>query len=488
MSYEDTMVVVKDYFEEHNIPIQSYNFDSWWYLKYQSSVSKFFSTVFKPLYRIIGGGLFGNILRWEADPDHFSTDLATYYRERFKYPIIAHSRRWDARSPYLDEYEFEVDGDHAVPLKKDFWDWCMKHAKESGIEVYEQDWMKNQVNSISILREDFFAKEKWLNSMASAARDQDVDVFYCMMTPEMLLYSMKHPNIVMGRCSGDYNHRWPLSYRYVFCTQTCILFNAAGINPHQDVFRSSYERLGEHYPELKCLLEILTAGVVAPGDKKEQVNWPLLRKTCRDDGLLLKPDKAITANDLMFKTHKKYYICDTYTERKESLWRYVLIVNIWPKRAKEPFFTAEELGFPVKEFILYDFYKRNPIKVSKDEKIFLGTLNKYEYRYFVLCPLAKNGMALIGCPDKFVTCSKKQFPKVSSTENSLTFTVEDIKGSELEILVFSNTKPSSIQFEDGKMLEEGNSKNAWKYISATHKVLISLQFENLEKTTLTIQN
>jgi hypothetical protein len=483
MSYEDTMVTVKDYFDKHNIPIQSYNFDSWWYLKYLSPVKKFFSTIVKPLFRILGGGLFGNIIRWEVDPKHFSTDLATFHRERFNYPIIGHSRRWDTRSPYLEKFEFKTYKKDAVPIKKDFWDWCMKHAKDSGIDVYEQDWMKNQINDIPYLRENFTAQEEWLNNMAIAAKENNVDVFYCMSTPGQGLYSIKHPNIVMARSSGDYNHRWPLTFRFVHCTQTNILYNAIGINSHQDVFRSKYGLLSEHYPELKCLIENLTAGCVAPGDKKEDVDWNLLKQTCRDDGLIFKPDKPLTANDLMFKKHRRYYTCDTYTKRDDLIWRYILIVNVWPRGVKDTSYLAEELGFEEEEFILYNYFYGDLYKSTNKDRINAGMLNKYEYRYIIACPIAKSGMSLIGCPDKFVTCSKKQFPKVESTEGSLTFLVEDIKGANVKVLVYSEQKPSSVQLKEGSKLDE----NSWKYLSGTHKVLIDLKFDKNEIITVIIK-
>jgi hypothetical protein len=299
----------------------------------------------------------------------------------------------------------------------------------------------------------------------------------------MTLYSIKHPNVVMARCSGDYNHRWPLPYRFVHCTQTNILYNAVGINPHQDVFRTKYGLLSEHYPELKCLVETLTAGCVAPGDKKEDVDGNLLRKTCRNDGLIFKPDKPLTANDLMFKKHRKYYICDTYTTRDDLIWRYILIVNIWPKRAKETYFTAEELGFSEKEFILYNYFSGLMYKATNIEKIETGKLNKYEYRYVIACPNTNSGMALIGCPDKLVTCSKKQFPNVESTEDSLTFSIEDIKGAQVNILVYAEQKPSLIQIKNGKKLDE----SSWKYIAASYKVIITLKFDKDEIKTIVIK-
>ncbi len=483
MNYEDTMVAIKDYFKEHKIPIGYYNFDSWWYLKHTNKV---FTTIFRPLVRLLGGGLYGNTLRWEVDPHNFTTDLQTYYQKLFKKPISAHNRRWDARSPYVKEFEFETYKNHAVPLKKEFWDWLMSHAKKSGIDVYEQDWMKNQIKSMPILRNNYNAKGKWLNNMAIAAKENGVDIFYCMQIPGILLYSIKHSNVNIARCSGDYNHRWPLSYRFIHSTQTNILFHAVGINSHPDVFRSKtmedvkFRPFGEKFPYFKCLYQILNAGVVAPGDKKENVNWPLLRKTCRDDGLLLKPDKCLTANDLMFKIHRKYYICDTYTKINELTWRYILVCNIWPKRVKERFFTLKELGYDGNEYLLFD-YNSSILRLIKNEDIIdIGYLKKYKFKYYIFCPITVSGMALIGCPDKFVICSKKLFPEVNATTDSLSFSIENIKDAEINISIYSENKPTSIQINNSLI-------NSWKYNKLEKIIKLNVKFDATGKKNIKIQ-
>ncbi|MFX0000145.1 MAG: hypothetical protein ACFE9Q_00760 [Candidatus Hodarchaeota archaeon] len=473
LNYEDTMVAIKEYFDDKKIPIRYYNFDSWWYLKH---TNKIFTDLFRPLVRLMGGGLYGNILRWEVDPKNFTTDLKTFNRERFQKPITAHSRRWDARSPYVKKFEFETYKHHAVPIKKEFWDWLMTHAKESGIEVYEQDWMKNQIVSMPILRTNFKAQREWLISMATAAKEQGIDIFYCMQTPGILLYSIKHSNVNISRCSGDYNHRWPLTYRFIHSTQTNILFNAIGINSHPDVFRSrtmenvKLRPFGEKYPNLNCLYQILNAGIVAPGDKKENVNWPLLQKTCRDDGLLLKPDKSLTANDLMFKKHKKYYICDTYTKTNNLTWRYILITNIWPRRVKETSFTLEELGLEKKDYVIYDFHSGIVNRIKFDDSIEVGRLRRYNYKYYVICAILLNGMALIGCPDKFITCSRKLITQVNTNKNSLSFLVENIKNTVVKILIYSEQRPSSIQVEN-KLID------SWKYNEEINLIELNLEFE-----------
>ncbi len=482
-NYEDTMVAIKEYFEENNIPIGYYNFDSWWYLKHTNKV---LATILRPLIRLMGGGLFGNTLRWETDPKNFTTDLKTYHRERFKKPITAHNRRWDSRSPYVEKFEFETHETHTVPLKKEFWNWLMSLAKESGIEVYEQDWMKNQIVSMPILRKKFNAQEDWLNNMATAAKENGVDVFYCMQTPGILLYSIKHSNVNITRCSGDYNHRWPLTYRFIHSTQTNILLHTVGINSHPDVFRSKtmegvkYRPFGERFPYFKCLYQVLNAGLVAPGDKKEDVNWPLLRKTCRDDGLLLKPDKSLTANDLMFKKHKKYYICDTYTKINGLIWRYILVSNIWPKRVKDTFFTLKELGYEGTEFILYDYLSGKITRIKNDDKILVGYLKKYKFKYYISCPITISGMALIGCPDKFVACAKKLFQTVNSVKDSLNFSVENVDGAQVKVLIYSANKPSAI-------LVDGNLINSWKYEASLKIITLHLEFETHCKKDVIIQ-
>jgi hypothetical protein len=483
MNYEDTMVAIRDYFDENKIPMGYYNFDSWWYLKH---TNKTLSTILKPLIKIMGGGLFGNTLRWEVDPKNFSTDLRTFHQERFKKPITAHSRRWDARSPYIEKFEFETYENHAVPLKKEFWDWLMAHAKESGIEVYEQDWMINQIVSMPILKKNFNAQEEWLKSMATAAKENGIDIFYCMQTPSILLYSLKHSNVNIARCSHDYNQMRPLTFRFIPSTQTNILFHAIGINSHPDVFRSrimknmNFRIFAERRPNFNCLYQILNAGVLAPGDKKEYVNWTLLQKTCRNDGLLLKPDKALTANDLMFRKHRKYYICDTFSKIDSLTWRYVLISNIWPKRVKETSFTLQELGFDSTECILYDYISGDVKRIKSDDYVEIGRLHKYRYKYYIFCPITLNDMALIGCPDKFITCSKKMFINVETTKDSLSFFVENIKDAIVKILIYSENRPSSIKVNK-KLID------LWNYDENLNLIELELKFETLCKKEVIIQ-
>lgn len=466
--YDETLLEVNEHFKQNDIPIGYYNLDSWWYVK--KKPHKAILTVFRPIFRLTGGGLYGNTLRWEADPEVMKTDLKTFYQQ-IKVPFTAHNRRWDARSEYLKDYNFVTYENHAVPVEKDFWDHIMKFAKESGIEAYEQDWMKTQMNSIPQLRLEIGLAEKWLESMALAAADHEVDVFYCMSTPAMFLYSIKHENISFGRCSNDYNARWPKNYKVPFTTQTNILFNTVGMWPHDDCFRSSKAGIVYHekYPVLKALIQILTAGIVAPSDRMDNVDRDVLMHTCRNDGFLLKPDRAITANDLMFTKHAKYYICDTWTIKNGLTWSYFVILNLWPRRVKDREIIFGELGVKNEDFILYDYFTKDVLLFKKSEILNIK-LKNMEYKYYILAPILSNGMALIGNPEKFVSCSNKQFPMINATGNSLTFEIEDIENATVKVLVYSPTKPESVNIG-------GKPQESWLYNENKKVIELKIEFK-----------
>lgn len=53
----------------------------------------------------------------------------------------------------------------------------------------------------------------------------------------------------------------------------------------------------ENHSDMHCAIATLTTGPVTFGDKPGLENRDLLMKCCRDDGKILKPDRAISAID-----------------------------------------------------------------------------------------------------------------------------------------------------------------------------------------------
>ncbi len=470
MSYEQTIAFACKTFQELSIPFKYFQLDSWWYLKDMKPLWKV--PPFSWLGRLIGGGAYGGTLLWEPLSEEFSNGLKTLH-ERIGLPFACHARWFSTKSPYIEKYKFTVAESAALPLEPVFWEDLMKDAAEKGIILYEQDWIINTFRRIPLLQEDINAAEQWLTWMAEAAHKNGITIQYCMAPSGAFLYALKLPAVTNARVTGDYHARVTKQFFFPQFTQTNILAWGVGIWPSLDCFLTTTTPLRkglyrEKYPEQVCLLSNLGGGLICPADKAERVNKDLLMKTCTEEGLILKPDRPITVNDLMFKIHQKPYIMDTWTQKDQLIWRYIVVVNLWPRRVKDTQVTLRELGYQQRG-VLYNFLTGDLSEIDLDDKIDLQ-LNGMGYKYYILAPFIKENIALIGTTDKFVTCANKLIPEIQINSSSVIFQVNYSLNSQLKLLLYSKTPPQKIQLKDAS----GTVK--WDYNQSLHRLEISLTF------------
>ncbi len=476
MNYQQTYEKLLEYVKKEKIPFGYYHFDSWFYYRAFSWMPAYIGML------ILNGG----IKKWEFKKHEFPEGIEELQKKLGK-PISCHSRFFHGRCVYAKKFKFHKVGriinTWGLPLEFEFWDTLMKMTKSWGMALYEQDWMNNQFRKFKYLRNDVEHARKWLLDMGNAAAKYGITIQYCMATPAMFMQSIELPNVTNARMSGDYNARFRKTSSFPHFTQTSILGYALGIWPSKDTFRSSSHPghfYIEKFPELETLMCILSAGVVGPGDPVGHLNRELLMKTCREDGLLLKPDGPLTAVDFMFKKHSTYYISSTLSKKDELEWYYILVMNLFPKRVKNKNFKLKDLGIRG-NYILYDFDKKTFQEISIDAQIF-QSLRKNEHKYYILAPLINRDIAIIGNPKKFVTCSNKQFPSIKQTDTEIIVEIEDLPSSKIEILVFSKKKPNQISDNEGKLREfssnsELDSNNrGWYYNSL--KLMIKVQLDS----------
>ena len=65
----------------------------------------------------------------------------------------------------------------------------------------------------------------------------------------------------------------------------------------------------ENHSDMHCAIATLTTGPVTFGDKPGLENRDLLMKCCRDDGKILKPDRAISAIDSQIRNLGIVFFC-----------------------------------------------------------------------------------------------------------------------------------------------------------------------------------
>jgi hypothetical protein len=438
---QDTMLAVVADAEARGIPLGYLQLDSWWYFKEPGTPP-------------------GGLILWEPIPAMFPQGLASF-SSKLGLPLVAHNRWFAINNGYRAKYEFADAEKMALPLSRGVFDEFMLNAKAWGIQTYEQDWLMPQYLGIPQLRNSINAPEKWFSDMTGAVADQGLTMQICMAGASHLMDSVDKPSVTSIRTSIDYQPGvskesfWPQ-----FHTVNMIAF-AVGILPFKDNFRSAGL---ETRPEPEALISILSAGMVGPSDKVGEMDRGILLRTCRDDGLLLKPDRPALPLDAMFLPNQRPYTVSTVSRRPEGTWTYLaafLLASGHPERrpADEAFAAFAYDGISVGEMFIF------PKKVT-DWKADLGTelgLNGrlvaydwragtasvvegtlqitpighlYDYAYFVLAPVFANGLALIGEPAKYITMADRRFVEVMPGTDSISVKLAGVPGEEVTLLVY----------------------------------------------------
>jgi hypothetical protein len=474
MKADATLIEVKNHAEKLGIPYQFYQLDSWWY---QKTVKKGrHQRLIKVIGTFFGGFLYGGATLWEPDKKYLDMDLPELYQQLGNKPFVAHGRWFLQESPYVKKFKFITENEWAMPDDPNFWDHIMRYCKENHIVVYEQDWMVSQLRHFTHLRSQVGKAEEWLRNMAESAKKYGITIQYCMEIPTMLMFAINHPQVTHVRSSNDYNARWPHAYDIPFFTQSAMLADALGLRPFKDVFKSTRRgRInGERCPELECLISALSTGPVTPGDRIGYMNKQLLDAACRPDGLLLKPDRAITAVDLCYIKNSTYYICTTESKHQDFIWHYVLTANYWPHRVTTPYYSLRDIdivGTPQigmsQKYVEYDWFSKKSRVVSDLEPISYRL--KYEqYKYCTYSPLVADKYALMGNLQKFATMNFIQFSEVTVNNDTIRWNLSGIENETIEVSIYARELPSRLvidseefKIEETTLADGSIQLNSW---------------------------
>ncbi|NMC05277.1 MAG: hypothetical protein GYA24_08705 [Candidatus Lokiarchaeota archaeon] len=455
-NYEDTMIALREQHKKVGLPYGYYELDSWWYPK-----------SYEKLPALLKIFVSGSAMHWgePPKPDIFPHGLKHVWEKLDKLPLMCHSRWFSPMSHYVKEYDFYVQKASvkslgfplfAAPRNQDFWDDLFKASREWGLRCYLQDWLNYQYENIHPMKHDLEFAEAWTTNMAKGAEKHGMTLQYCMAPSSFILQSVKLPNVMQARASDDHNGMQPRKWYLPHFTTTSMLCNAVGIWPHKDVFYSSDKKVYWFYrekrPEMECLTAALSGGPVAPGDKIGNENVELIMKTCRSDGLLLKPDRPATPVDLMFRQHAKYYITSTWSKKGGYTWNYIHVSNLWPSKVKDKAFSQEELGIKGR-YAAFLFWKQEFAMLDAPSSPISLELGYEGQELVVLCPEIIDGVHMVGNPTKFITCSGKQFPAVDVDDDwkNATIHVEGVPGEAVPVLFHFAKKAPRIEVEGSEV-------------------------------------
>eukprot|EP01047_Picozoa_sp_COSAG01_P027782 COSAG01_NODE_1845_length_9070_cov_16.651806_1_plen_809_part_00 len=293
--YHQTMRQLLAYFKAIELPIAAVQYDSWWYYKGESAGIM----LWEPMPSTLGGAeLYGPPSSWLHLPDTVQA--------------VTHSRFYQDNNMYLKGTAPGLPPDHrnwtwfvdrvggvAVSADPRFFEHIFSRAK-AGLQMatYEQDFLAKQYESCAPLQSEPGAGKSWLAAMAQAAEATNVTIQYCMALPRHILQSASFPRVTQARASHDYGQsRADDTEQWSSTGLTSMLYWSIGLLPFKDDFWSTTFEPANHWgaaalevdPELQTLVSALLAGPVGPADAIGSLNRSRVMRSCRADGVLLKP-------------------------------------------------------------------------------------------------------------------------------------------------------------------------------------------------------
>ena len=244
--------------------------------------------------------------------------------------LSQHMGRWLPSVPYRLDPRFEWTYDNtsfAYSNDPRFWDWVVANAVEWGMSTMKQDHTDSQ-----LLQTPRCLSEPGFGDSALAAQLDALEAYGCTLmgggyTAKGWLHGSRHKALTHARVGADYfgwcdpynktdfprqwhpncSHGNYWSWRV---SQSSLASWALGMAPYKDAWYSSSQESQEHrtpdtgfylwhepYPRTHALVSTLTGGPILFGDGINGSNRTLIMMACRDDGLLLKPDRPATPTD-----------------------------------------------------------------------------------------------------------------------------------------------------------------------------------------------
>ena len=368
---------------EREIPVGAVQLDSWFY---PHEVLRPFDTddwVVPPT----------GMMRWEPRDDILPDGMAALRERLGDPPLMTHCRHLSSSSPYVEEFDCWVDADRAHPKDAALYERLLDQCVTWGVEVFEHDWLVECFHGVRGLREAPGRARAWQDGINRAAAERGRTLQWCMATPADFCTAAGLERVTSIRTSGDHGYIATPEMLWAWFLYTNALARALGLTPFKDVFMAG----GEH-AEIEALLSVLSTGPVGIGDRLGRADADLVSRTCRADGMLVKPDLPIAAVDRAFLQHgvarAEPLVAETHSTHTAGVWTYVLTINAF--RQGDPVTSRVALDdVGVADPVVAFDWRTGAAEVLEPGGGWDVALPAAGWDYRVLAPL-RDGIAVIG--------------------------------------------------------------------------------------------
>eukprot|EP00047_Mylnosiga_fluctuans_P005404 m.240269 g.240269 ORF g.240269 m.240269 type:complete len:744 (+) comp13641_c0_seq1:87-2318(+) len=420
-NYEDTMIAVRAYADSVGIPYTYVLLDSWWYYK----------------------GFNSGVSRWDARPDIFPHGLEYLYNKT-GWPTQLHNRYWATNNTYAKQnggkWDFIIDPKMAIPTDADFWNHLITDKRDTGMLMYEQDWLDVQFDNTPALQASATLARQWMLQMGAAAARAGVTIQECMSYVRHVLQSVEMPAVTNARASDDYqpgtNSQWMIG-------TSSILAHAVGLAPSKDNYWSTDNQPGaiyhvnfEPYNRLQAAVSSLSTGPVAPADKIGLSNAALIKMACMSDGTLLQPDAPAMAIDAQFIQQAfgsggaAGELWSTFTRIGDYRVSYVFAATMTAPYT----LSSAELGYDASTALAVAEANTTATAAVFDagHPLNVKACGRWDFQLYTASPVI-SGWALLGEPDKWVRVSNTRFADPAFSDEVFAVSVRGVPGEVVHV-------------------------------------------------------
>jgi hypothetical protein len=411
-----TVVAAVDDLEARGVPVGAVQLDSWWY---PHEVLRPFNTdewVVPP----------SGMVTWEPRADVLPDGIAPLRERLARRPLVTHTRHLSSQSPYCDEFPVWVDGDRAHPQDARLYERLLDQCVVWGVEVFEHDWLIECFLGVRDLRAPGRAAA-WQAGIDAALEARDLTAQWCMASPADFAQVTRLRNITSIRTSGDHGYLVGPEVLWAWFLHTNLIARALGLWPYKDVFHS-----GSDSPtrEAEALFAALSAGPVGVGDRVGAADPALIRRTCRADGVLVRPAVPVAAIDRATFDAPVWtgelLVGTAHTDHAAGRWGYVVTANVGIEPTPNTTRVAlADLGDDVPagaEVVAYD-WRTGQIEQLPRGAGYDVALEPADWDYHVLAPVLAGGIAVVGDPDVYATAGDARIAEVALDGGDVSVTV-----------------------------------------------------------------
>lgn len=452
-----TLREVTESLEAADVPIHAVEIDSWFYPhEHTRPVNPDGQQIVPP----------SGMLRWEPREDILPHGMASLREAVGGRPLILHSRHFSHRSTYRERYAMWVDGDRAHPRGADLYERLIAQAQAWGAIQYEQDWMVETYLGVRDLRAVPGRARAWQEGLDRAAGEHGLSLVWCMSTPADFCQTVHLRNVVAIRTSGDYSYLIPSGALWAWHLYGNALARALGLWPFKDVFMSGEAERGmngDPHAELEAALSAFSAGPVGLGDRIGRTRRDLVMRTCRADGVLVKPDVPMAAISSCFGAHPHLrpvpLVGECFVDHPAGRFGHVLAIHAY--RGDEHLdvdVPPHALGesSPSGEAVCWDLRRRAVHALEADGHL-RARLAPGEWLALVQCPVLADGFAVIGDPRLFVPAGDRRLRGLRSHGDRVHFDVLGAPGERVEIVGIGPRAPRIAHGEGSVAFDSGSS-------------------------------